>query len=39
MHDTLQRLVRYKAWANDALLTALAGLGGEPPSPAWLSRP
>lgn len=30
MHDTLQRLFRYKAWANDELLTALAGLGGEP---------
>jgi uncharacterized damage-inducible protein DinB len=31
MHDTLQRLFRYKAWANDALLTALAGLGGASP--------
>jgi uncharacterized damage-inducible protein DinB len=30
MHDTLQHLFRYKAWANDELLTALAGLGGEP---------
>ena len=29
MHDTLQRLFRYKAWANDALLTALAKLGGD----------
>jgi uncharacterized damage-inducible protein DinB len=29
MHDTLQRLFRYKAWANDELLTALAKLGGE----------
>ena len=29
MHDTLQRLFRYKAWANDELLTALAGLGGQ----------
>ena len=29
MHDTLQHLFRYKAWANDELLTALAGLGGE----------
>ena len=29
MHDTLQRLFRYKAWANDELLTALARLGGE----------
>lgn len=28
MTDTLQHLFRYKAWANDALLTALAGLGG-----------
>jgi uncharacterized damage-inducible protein DinB len=27
MQDTLQRLFRYKAWANDGLLTALAGLG------------
>ena len=31
MHETLQRLFRYKAWANDALLTALAGLGDESP--------
>lgn len=31
MHDTLQRLFRYKAWANDELLTALARLGD--PSP------
>ncbi|WP_158933129.1 DinB family protein [Acidisphaera sp. S103] len=31
MHDTLQRLFRYKAWANDALLTALAGLDGKSP--------
>jgi uncharacterized damage-inducible protein DinB len=30
MHDTLQHLFRYKAWANDELLTALAKLGGEP---------
>jgi uncharacterized damage-inducible protein DinB len=29
MHDTLQRLFRYKAWANDELLTALAMLGGK----------
>ena len=29
MHDTLQRLFRYKAWANAELVTALAGLGGE----------
>jgi uncharacterized damage-inducible protein DinB len=26
MHDTLQRLFRYKAWANDELLIALATL-------------
>ena len=32
MHDTLQRLFRYKAWANDELLTALATLGGESPT-------
>ena len=31
MHDTLQRLFQYKAWANDELLTALAKLGGESP--------
>lgn len=31
MHDTLQRLFEYKAWANDALLNALAKLGGESP--------
>jgi uncharacterized damage-inducible protein DinB len=31
MHDALQRLFRYKAWADDALLTALAGLGGDTP--------
>ena len=30
MNDTLQNLFRYKAWANHELLTALAGLGGEP---------
>lgn len=29
MHDTLQRLFRYKAWANDEILTALAKLGDE----------
>lgn len=29
MHDTMLRLFRYKAWANDELLTALAKLGGE----------
>lgn len=27
MHETLQRLFRYKAWANDELLTSLARLG------------
>lgn len=27
MHDTLQRLFRFKAWANDELLSALADLG------------
>jgi uncharacterized damage-inducible protein DinB len=31
MHDTLQRLFRYKAWANEELLTALAKLGGDSP--------
>jgi uncharacterized damage-inducible protein DinB len=32
MHDdTLQRLFKYKAWANDELLTALVGLGSESP--------
>jgi len=31
MHDTLQRLFRYKGWANDELLTALAGLDAESP--------
>jgi uncharacterized damage-inducible protein DinB len=31
MHDTLQYLFQYKAWANDELLTALAGLGAESP--------
>lgn len=32
MHQTLQRLFRYKAWANDELLTALAALGGASPT-------
>jgi uncharacterized damage-inducible protein DinB len=32
MHDTLNRLFRYKAWANDELLTALARLGDETPT-------
>ena len=31
MHDTLQRLFQFKAWADDELLTALARLGGESP--------
>lgn len=31
MHDTLQRLFRYKAWADDALLDALARLDGKSP--------
>lgn len=31
MHDTLQRLFRYKTWADDELLTALAKLGGQSP--------
>jgi uncharacterized damage-inducible protein DinB len=31
VHETLQRLFRYKSWANDELLTALAKLGGESP--------
>lgn len=31
MQDTLQRLFLYKAWANDALLTALSKLGSESP--------
>jgi uncharacterized damage-inducible protein DinB len=31
MHDTLQRLFSYKAWADDELLAALARLGGESP--------
>jgi uncharacterized damage-inducible protein DinB len=29
MQETLQRLFRYKAWANDELLTALARLGDD----------
>jgi uncharacterized damage-inducible protein DinB len=29
MNDTLQRLFRHKAWANEELLTALARLGGD----------
>src|SRR5215469_15695107 len=31
MHDTLQRLFQFKAWANDELLRALARLGSESP--------
>ena len=31
MPDTLQRLFRCKAWANDELLTRLAGIGHESP--------
>ena len=31
MHDTLVRLFRFKAWADDELFTALAGLGDESP--------
>jgi uncharacterized damage-inducible protein DinB len=31
MQKTLKRLFQYKAWANDTLLTALAGLGEESP--------
>ncbi|WP_426700099.1 DinB family protein [Rhodanobacter sp. Col0626] len=31
MHDTLQHLFRYKAWANDELLTSLARLGDDSP--------
>lgn len=34
MHDLLNRLFAYKAWADDALLTALASLGdGSPVTP------
>ena len=31
MHDTLNRLFQYKAWANDALVTALDKLGDASP--------
>ncbi|HTO56748.1 MAG TPA: hypothetical protein VMJ74_03085, partial [Pseudomonadales bacterium] len=31
MMDTLRRLFRYKAWANDELLATLATLGGDSP--------
>jgi uncharacterized damage-inducible protein DinB len=33
MPDTLQRLFQFKAWANDELLTALAGLSHDSPIP------
>jgi uncharacterized damage-inducible protein DinB len=32
MHDLLNRLFAYKAWADDALLTALAKLGHDSPA-------
>ncbi|MFL6600864.1 MAG: DinB family protein [Steroidobacteraceae bacterium] len=32
MRDTLQHLFRYKAWANDELLTVLNRLGGKSPT-------
>lgn len=38
MHGTLQRLVRFKAWADDQLLTALAALGSESPVSALAIR-
>jgi uncharacterized damage-inducible protein DinB len=31
MHDTLQRLFRYKAWANEELLARLTALGDQSP--------
>src|SRR5437868_9302521 len=31
MQDTLLRLFRHKAWANDQLLTALAEIGAQAP--------
>lgn len=37
MRDTLQRLFRYKVWANDELLTALAKLGGASPTTTTLA--
>lgn len=37
-HDTLQRLFRYKAWANDELLTVLAKLGAESPITVLATR-
>jgi uncharacterized damage-inducible protein DinB len=33
MPDTLQRLFQFKAWANDELLTTLAGLSHDSPIP------
>ena len=38
MHDTLQRLFRYKVWANDELLTRLTALGDESPITALAIR-
>ncbi len=38
MNDTLQRLFEFKAWANDELLTALAGLGAGSPITALSVR-
>jgi uncharacterized damage-inducible protein DinB len=38
MQDTLERLFRFKAWANDELLTALAGFGDESPVVALAKR-
>jgi uncharacterized damage-inducible protein DinB len=32
MHETLQRLFRYKDWADDELLNALAQIGGKSPA-------
>ena len=32
MHEALQRLFEYKAWADDELLKALAELGGKSPA-------
>jgi uncharacterized damage-inducible protein DinB len=38
MHETLRRLFRHKAWADDELLTALAELGGASPITAMAIR-
>jgi len=35
MNSTLQNLFRYKAWANDELLTALSNLGASSPVTDW----